>query len=147
MRTVLVWISGGALLIAMVVDTLAMFGRALQFPLIGSIEIIQAVVLLAACGGLIVATLDRAHARVSLVLDRLPSQWRGRFETAFAVAAALLFAALLAGSVWIATDLWNGYEESEILRIPYRPLRLAIALALIVLLVLAILRARNRESR
>ncbi len=147
LRTVLIWIAGGALLIAMVVDTFAMLGRALQIPLIGSIEIVQAVVLFAACGGLIIATLDHAHARVRLVLDRLPSRWRRRFETLYAVAAALLFAALLAGSLWITADLWSGFEESEILRIPYRPLRLAVVLPLIVLLALALLRPRARESR
>ena len=147
MRTVLIWISGGALLIAMVVDTLAMFGRALQFPLIGSIEIVQAVVLLAASGALIITTLDRAHARVSLVLNRLPTRWRRRFERLFSVAAAVLFAALLAGSLWIAADLWTGYEESEILRIPYRPLRIAVVLALVALVVLALLRLKTEEER
>lgn len=147
LRTALVWIAGGALLVAMVVDTLAMFGRALQFPLIGSIEIVQAVVLIAASGALIITTLERAHARVSLVLNRLPSRWRNRLEILHSVAAALFFAALLAGSLWIAWDLWSGHEESEILLIPYRPLRIAVVLALAALLVLALLRLRARESR
>jgi TRAP-type C4-dicarboxylate transport system permease small subunit len=147
LKTALIWISGGALLIAMVVDTLAMLGRAFQLPLIGSIEIVQAVVLFAASGALIIATLDRAHARVSLLLNRLPAPWRQRFESFFSVAAAVLFAALLAGSVWIAADVWSGYEESEILRIPYRPLRLAVVLALIALVVLALLRLKSRDAR
>ncbi|MGD2166664.1 MAG: TRAP transporter small permease subunit [Gammaproteobacteria bacterium] len=147
LRTVLVWISGGALLVAMIVDTLAMFGRALQLPLIGSIEIVQAVVLLAASGALIVATLESAHARVNLLLDRLSSRWRRRLEKLHAIAAALLYAALLAGSVWIAWDLWGGHEESEILRIPYRPLRVAAILSLGTLVVLALLRLRGRDSR
>jgi TRAP-type C4-dicarboxylate transport system permease small subunit len=146
-RIVLVCISGGALLVAMIVDTLAMLGRALQLPLIGSIEIVQAVVLLAASGALIIATLEGAHARVGLLLDRLSGTWRRRFEELHAVAAALFYAALLSGSVWIAWDLWGGHEESEILRIPYRPLRIAVVLALVALLVLALLRLRSRDSR
>lgn len=147
LRTLLVWISGGALLVAMIVDSLAMLGRAVQFPLIGSIEIVQAVVLLAASGALIIATVEGAHARVSLLLDRLSGEWRVWFERLHSVAAALLYAALLAGSVWIAWDLWGGHEESEILHIPYRPLRLAVVLALVTLLVLALLRLRSRASR
>ena len=147
LRTALVWIAGGGLLVAMVVDTLAMFGRALQLPLIGSIEIVQAVVLFAASGALIITTFDRAHARVSLVLNRLPSRWRDRFEILHSVAAALFFAALLTGSLWIAWDLWGGHEESEILLIPYRPLRIAVVLALAALLVMALLRLKTRESR
>jgi hypothetical protein len=54
---------------------------------------------------------------------------------------------LLVGSGWIAADLWNGHEESELLRIPYRPLRVAVAVTLVVLLVQALQRVwvRNRE--
>ena len=36
----------------------------------------------------------------------------------------LLFAALLAGSVWLAADLWDGYERSELLGVPWKLLRL-----------------------
>jgi TRAP-type C4-dicarboxylate transport system permease small subunit len=147
LRRVLVWISGGALLAAMVVDTLAMIGRQVQIPLIGSIELVQTVVLFAASGGLIIATLDRAHARVNLLLDRLAPVWRERFEKLHEFAAALLFGALLAGTLWIAVDLWNGYEESELLRIPYRPLRVAVVLALVALLLIALLRLSRRGPR
>jgi TRAP-type C4-dicarboxylate transport system permease small subunit len=145
--TVLIWLAGGALLVAMLVDTLAMLGRQIGLPLIGSIELVQAAVLLAGSGALIVATLAAAHARVNLLLDRLPDRQRRWFERAHALAAALLFAALLAGSAWIAIDLWNGYEESELLRIPYRPLRVALVLALFALLLLTLRRALKREAQ
>ena len=136
LRDLLIWIAGGALLVAVAVDTLAMIGRQVAIPLIGSIEIVQAVVLFAAAGGLIVATLDGAHARVNLVLERLPPLWRERVQKLHALAAVLLFAALLAGSAWIAADLWSAHEESELLRIPYRPLRIALVFSLAVLLLL-----------
>ena len=145
--TLLIWLAGGALLVAMLVDTLAMIGRQIGLPLIGSIELVQAAVLLAGSGALIVATLAAAHARVNLLLDRLPDRQRHWFERAHALAAALLFAALLAGSAWIAVDLWNGHEESELLRIPYRPLRVALVLALFVLLILTLRRAVKREAQ
>jgi TRAP-type transport system small permease protein len=48
--------------------------------------------------------------------------------------ACALILALLAGSAWIASDLWQGHEESELLRIPYRPLRVVVVLTLIALL-------------
>ena len=147
LRSALVWVSGGALLVAMLVDTLAMLGRAIAFPLIGSIEIVQAVVLFAACGARIIATLERAHARVNLVLDRLSAAARGRFERLHSLAAAVLYAALLLGSAWIALDLWGGHEESEILRIPYRPLRLAVLLALATLLIIALRRMFVRVTQ
>ena len=146
-RTLLVWLSGGALLVAMAVDTIAMIGRQIHVPLIGSIEIVQAAVLFAGAGGLIVAALDQAHARVHLVLDRLPPVWRNRIERLHAIAAAVVYAALLAGSLWIAADLWRGHEESELLRIPYRPLRVAVVLMLIALVVQALMRTFARRER
>jgi TRAP-type C4-dicarboxylate transport system permease small subunit len=147
LKTVLIFVSGGALLVAMAVDTLAMIGRQIGLPLIGAIEIVQAAVLLAGSGALVVATLDAAHARVNLLLDRLPPRTRALLERGHGLAAALFFAALFAGSAWIAMDLWGGHEESELLRIPYRPLRVAVALTLLALLVLALARLRDRTSR
>jgi len=146
LRGLLVWLAGGALLVAVAVDSLAMIGRQIRFPLIGSIEIVEAVVLIAAGGGLIIATLDGAHARVNLLLERLPKRWRERVLRLHALAAALLFAALLAASVWIAADLWGGHEESELLRIPYRPLRIAAVLTVGVLFLLALRRLMRWRS-
>jgi TRAP-type C4-dicarboxylate transport system permease small subunit len=147
LRGPLVWLSGGALLAAMVIDTLAMIGRQIEVPLIGSIELVQAAVLVAGSGALIVATLDAAHARVNLLLDRLSVDARTTLERVHAFAAALLFVALLTGSVWIAMDLWSGHEESELLRIPYRPLRIGVALALFVLSLLALRRVWKPVSQ
>src|SRR5690606_6460032 len=113
---------------------------------IGSIELVEAVVLIAAGGGLIIATLDGAHARVNLLLERLPESARELVLKLHALAAALLFAALRAGTVWIAVDLWSGHEESELLRIPYRPLRIAAALTVGVLLLFSLRRLLRRRS-
>lgn len=137
LRDVLVWVGGAALFIAVAVDALAMVGRQIRIPLIGSIEIVQAVVLFAAGAGLVIATLDGAHARVRLLLERMPDRWRQRSRRLHALATLLLVAALLAGSVWIAADLWNGHEESELLGIPYRPLRVVTALTFFMLLAIA----------
>ena len=147
LRTVLVWIGGGALLVAMVADTLAMLGRAFDVPLLGAIEIVQAAVLVAASGALVVAALDDAHARVHLLLRRVPEAVRHALERLHALAAVAFYAALLAGSVWIAADLWLGHEESELLRIPYRPLRLVVAGVLAALVVHSALRLLERRSR
>jgi len=147
LKRFLVWVSGGALLVAMLVDTLAMFGRQLAIPLLGSIELVQTAALIAASGALIVATIERAHARVNLLLERMPSVMRRRVAMLHWLVAALFFAALLTGTVWIAVDLWGSHEESELLRIPYRPLRVTVAVALGILLIIALRRVRDREPR
>lgn len=130
----------------MVTDTLAMLGRALEWPLLGAIEFVQACVLVAASGALILAGLDAAHARVHLLLDRLPAVARARLERLHALAGAAFYAALLVGSLLITADLWLGHEESELLRIPYRPLRVTVAVVLVVLLGHALLRLRARRG-
>ena len=133
---VLVWTGGGALLLAMSVDALAVIGRHAGVPLLGSIEIVQVAVLLAGVAAMLVATLARVHATVHLLAERVPGHGRDVLQRFSLFCAALFFAALLAGSLWIAADLWHAQEESELLRLPYRPLRiLTIAAALLVTLV------------
>ena len=126
----LVWVAGGALLLAMLVDTTAMLGRQLHWPLLGAIELVQAAVLFGSAGALLLATLEHAHARVHLLLDRLPSRWQVFLARLHAVFSLLFYAGLLAGSAWLALDLWNGHEESELLGVPYRPLRVTVVLVL-----------------
>ena len=147
LRSLLIWIPGGALLLAMVTDTLAMLGRQVHVPLLGAIELVQAAVLFGACGALVVAALARSHARVHLLLDRLPTWARGALDRIHAVSTALLYAALLAGSAWIAVDLWHGHEESELLRIPYRPLRVIVVVTLIVLLLHSLQQVFRRKPQ
>ena len=138
LRRALIWIAGGALLLAMLVDTVAMLGRHLRLPLLGSIELVQAAVLVAGCGALVVATLERSHARVHLLLTGFQGTSRTVMELLHATAFLVLLMALLAGTAWIAGDLWHGHEESELLRIPYRPLRVILVLTLLGLMAVVI---------
>jgi TRAP-type C4-dicarboxylate transport system permease small subunit len=147
LRRALIWISGGGLLVAMAVDALAMLGRQVRIPLLGSIEIVEGAVLVAAAGALIIATMDNTHARVNLVSARLPGPVRKWLEKFHALAGVLLFSALLAGTVWIAADLWFGHEESELLHIPYRPLRIATAISLAALLIFSLRRLLGRDAQ
>lgn len=133
-RGMVVWVAGGALLVAMAVDTAAMLGRQLHWPLLGAIEIVQAAVLVGAAGALLMAALAGVHARVHLLVDRLSARgriWSGRIN---AFSAVLFYLALLTGGAWIAADLWSGHEESELLFIPYRPLRVLVLLTLLALI-------------
>lgn len=145
LREALVWVAGGALLVAMVVDTAAMLGRQLSVPLLGAIEIVQAAVLVGSAGALLLATLENSHAHVHLLFDRLSARMQSVLSRLNLLMALLLFAGLLAGSAWLAMDLWNGHEESELLRIPYRPLRVTLVLTLLVLLLLSARRMLARK--
>jgi len=120
----LFYLGGIALLFAMAVEAVAVLGRHIGIPLPGSIELVQAAILVASSAAMLSATLADKHARVRLVMNRLqgrPLVVLGRIQ---ALISVLFFCALAAGSIWILMDLWGGFEESEVLHIPFAPLRI-----------------------
>ncbi len=122
-RSAMVWMGGAALLSISAIDTLAVIGRHIGLPLHGSIELIQAAVLIAGGLALVAATAAGNHARVRLLLDRISP---GRFlwvDRGASLLSALFFAALLAGASWLAVELWSSHELSELTGVSYRWLR------------------------
>jgi TRAP-type C4-dicarboxylate transport system permease small subunit len=118
------WVGGLALLMATFVDTIAVVGRNIGLPLTGSIEVMQALIVLSAGLGLVIATLEGAHARVRLVVDRLEPDARSLADRVSNLLTMLFLLAMLAGSVWIAIDLWDAHEQSEWLEIPWAAMRM-----------------------
>ncbi|AKH41506.1 TRAP-type C4-dicarboxylate transport system permease small subunit [Altererythrobacter atlanticus] len=119
-----VWVGGIALLFATAIDTAAVIGRHIGVPLTGSIELMQAAVLVSGSIGIIVATAAQAHARVHLLVERLGGPLRQMADRLSDTITLLFCASLLAGSVWLSIDLWDAHETSEILGVPWRVLRL-----------------------
>jgi len=120
-----------ALLFAMAVDTISVVGRHIGVPLWGAIELVQAGILVASSAAILSATLAKKHAKVRILTDRLkagPRIWLHRVQTAFCV---LFFCALAVGGIWIFMDLRGGFEESEVLHIPYAPLRVLCIVAVL----------------
>ena len=120
LRRAVILTGGMALLAATGIDAVAVAGRHLGLPVRGSIELVQVAVLVAGALALLVATLERAHARVHLLADRMGTRAKDRLERASALLGALFFAALLAGAAWIMADLWGGHEVSEVIGVPWR---------------------------
>ena len=141
MRAGLIWLGGIGLLAATGIDTLAVIGRHVGWPVEGAIELVQVAVLVAGALAILCATLDGSHARVHLVVDRLREGPRDRAKRLALVVLALFLAALLAGSGWIAFDLWSAHEESELVGVPWRWLRLFANLALLAGVIVALRQA------
>ena len=123
-RKIAILFGGCALLAATGVDTIAVIGRHLGFPLRGSIEIMQALVLVSGASAMVVATLAGAHARVRIIVDRLSGAARLLADHSSQFLTALLFLLLLCGSGWLAFDLWGSHEVSEVLGVPWWLMRL-----------------------
>ena len=127
----LFYLGGIALLFAMAVEAVAVLGRHIGIPLPGSIELVQAAILVAASAAMLSATLADKHARVRVVVDRLNCGPLVILKRIQVFVSVLFFGALATGSIWIFMDLWGGYEESEVLHIPYAPLRILCIVAVL----------------
>lgn len=124
----LVITGGSAMLIAVGVELVAVAGRVLALRLPGSIELVQVAVTISGVAGLLLATLHGSHAHVRLLLERLSAPAAARLQRVNRALAALFFLVLAAGSAWLALDLWQGFEETEVWRVPYAPLRILVTL-------------------
>lgn len=144
-RGPLFYVGAGGLLTVMIIETIAVIGRHAGVPLLGALEIIQAAILLAACAAMVIATVANAHATVHLLVDRLPAPVKRVVVRLGALLSALFFAALTAGSIWLMTDFWRGHEVSELLGIPFRPLRIVASLCAFVIAVVFAYRALRSE--
>jgi TRAP-type C4-dicarboxylate transport system permease small subunit len=147
LRRLAIWIGGAAMLAATAIDTLAVIGRNMGRPLIGSIELVQAAILVSGTVALALATMADLHARVRLVTDRVGERAGAVLERLSRLAAAMFFAALAYGSVWLACDLWFGHERSELLGVPWRVLRLFANLGLASCAAIALAATLRRERR
>ncbi len=126
-------IGAAGLVVATATDALAVLGRHTGFSLLGSIEIVQCSVILAASAAMIGATVQGAHASVHIFTERMQPAAAARLARVAALLGALLFASTAVGSAWVASDLWGAYERSELLGIPLRGFRLVwIGAALVV---------------
>ncbi len=127
-RGPLFYVGSAGLLGMMVVEATAVIGRHIGVPVMGAIELVQAAIVPAACAAMLIATQRGAHAAVHMLTERLPASARGKIARAGSVLSALFFAAMCAGGTWLAIEYWDTFEKSEVLSLPFRPLRVLVAL-------------------
>lgn len=140
LKTVLIWIGGVALLLATGIDTLAVLCRYLGFPINGSIEMMQAVVLVSGVVALVMSTWEDSHARVHLLLDLVGPRTKALAHRLSDLSTLAFLAALLSGSAWLAADMWYGFEHSEIVGVPWSVLRIVINAGLVLTIALLTVR-------
>jgi TRAP-type transport system small permease protein len=140
-RGVMFFVGSAGLLGVTLVEALAVIGRHAGIPLLGALELVQAFIVPAACMAMMIATLRGAHAAVHMVTERMPPEWQRWTSQLGALLASLFFASLTVGAVWLAADYWHGFEHSEVLHIPFRPLRMLVAVSALTLTVLFLYRA------
>ena len=142
----LFYLGSFALLTVMIVETVAVIGRHLHQPLVGALEIVQAAIVPTACAAMAITTICQGHALVHLLVDRLPLHVRRRMLRIGCLMSGIFFAALCAGEIWLTHDFWNSFEETDVLRIPLRPLRILVTVSAGVLAVIFFHRASQADK-
>ena len=127
-RGVLFYVGAAGLLAIMSIEVVAVIGRHLRIPLLGALEMAQASIVPAACAAMVIASLLGTHAVVHIVTERLPERWRDRLARVSAVLSGLFFAGLCVGASWLTLEFWSSFEETDVLHIPFRPLRVLVTL-------------------
>jgi TRAP-type C4-dicarboxylate transport system permease small subunit len=112
------------LLAATAADSLAVAGRHTGIHLVGSIELVQAAVVLLAATAILMVTIGRGHATVHIVTERMSKPGAAHLARITDLVSAIAFLILAAGSAWVLAELWDGFEQTELLHIPLRWLRL-----------------------
>ena len=137
-------VGGAALLGCMLIGTVGVIARHLGVTIVGDIELEQSAIVVSAAAALVCATHARRHARVHLLLNRLTPVYRMWLTYLSAILSSVFFALLTVGLGVITLDLRNSHEESELLHIPYAPLRLIALAATVTSAALCAARVRSR---
>ena len=116
-------LGAGGLTLAAASDAIAVAGRHLGLHLLGSIELTQTGIVFLGAGAMLYATLEGHHASVHMLTSRLKPATAQMLARIMAVVSACVFLAIAVGSFQVASDLWHGFEETELLHIPIRWLR------------------------
>jgi TRAP-type C4-dicarboxylate transport system permease small subunit len=123
-KKIVIGTGSGALLAATLVVAANAMLRHLSVVVPGSIEIVQMIVTVIAATGLIIATLERGHALVHLLVDRL-SPNSSRVLRALNNGLVCIYWLLVGfGGAWIIADYWNLNEATVLIGIPLVPFRL-----------------------
>jgi TRAP-type C4-dicarboxylate transport system permease small subunit len=123
---VLFYLGAGGLLGAMSIEAIAVTGRQIGVPLLGALELIQTAILIAASVAMLSATIVDGHATVKLLVERLSPRTQAWLHRIALLVSAAFFACLAFSAGWLTLESWGEYEHSELLRIPYLPLRIIV---------------------
>lgn len=145
-RGPLFYIGSAGLLTMMAVEAVAVIGRHTGLPVTGALEIVQFAIVPAACAAMLIATLRGAHAAVHMLTDRMSKSAQRLAHRIGAALASACFAALCAGSAWLTAEFWNSFEQSEVLDISFRPIRLVVTVTAAALSVLFLRKAMRPEK-
>lgn len=123
-RQIAVGIGSATLLAVMLVVAANAMLRHMFVVVPGTIEVVMVIITVTASMGLIVATLDRGHALVHLLVGRLDSNVASILRKFVDFLGCLLWLLIGLGGAWIIKDYWQQNEATVLIGIPLTPFRL-----------------------
>ncbi|GAB1256387.1 hypothetical protein NBRC116494_08890 [Aurantivibrio plasticivorans] len=118
------------LALTMLLVSASAIGRHFGLPLPGTVEIVEALILVTAAAGILSTTIERAHASAKLITELLPPSTRRFVEVLGLILGIIFCAGLVIGNTWLIYDVWGLQEASHLLGIPIVPLRILFVAAL-----------------
>jgi hypothetical protein len=91
--------------------------------------------------------LKDSHAVVRLLLANVSPHVAALMQRINAFGATLFLLALTAGSAWILREMWTSHEETELLLLPLRPLRVLIVATLLATTILFLRKIWRRGAQ
>ena len=117
------FVGGVFLIIGMLLLISNILGRFVHFVIPGSFELFEMVMAIPVSFALVHAALKKAHVVVNLVISRFPPKLGAAAELLVSLLSLAIWALIAWGGAHLAYE--NGLEETtEILGIPYLPIRI-----------------------
>ncbi len=145
--TFAIWLGSFALLATTLLVVISVLGRHLQIPLPGSVEMVEALIVLVASSSLLLATFDKAHAAARLFVEKMSPVTQQAVEKFGLLMGAIFIVALLIGSVWLIIEYWYAHEATHLLGIPIAPLRWLFCASLLLITILLLVRLLSSSTK
>lgn len=124
------WLGGGLLVVIILLIVSDSFGRYfLNSPIVGSIEIVQLLLVVIAFSGMVYVAAREGNVRVDIIVSHFPGLFRRILASIMTFIGAGAFA-LVSWQFWLAAEkAIRTNQYSPALHIPYAPFKFAAAVA------------------
>lgn len=121
------WVSYFTLMIMMVAVTYFSISRSLGHPVIGDIELVQFTMVLLIMGSLAITEQSHSHISIGLLVDKFPL----RIQTAIDCISQLLILLFCFLVCWVFISRMNFLQASDLLKIPFYPIKIFVVIGFI----------------
>jgi TRAP-type C4-dicarboxylate transport system permease small subunit len=121
------WVSYFALVLMMIAVTFFSISRSVGQPVIGDIELVQFTMVLLIMGALAITEQSNSHISIGLIVDKFPHRLQAAINC-LSQLLTLLFCFLVC---WVFITKMNFLQSSDLLKIPFYPIKMFLIIGFI----------------